>query len=332
MALPTLHWRMLQPIALPSTSNLGLILDAIYTAGTSTVYADGTARVPGAGSAWTWGFDNSTLTFAGEKTACYADPPPGGALAQKFIIAGTSLGAGLNWKQMNAGGGGDARLGGYLYAGIAKNAGAYGTWNSPTTPFTSGDFSGFGYTMPIVASFPIGLLLMWECEEAIAWQLVRSGGTGQLFGGIAGAYIDPLSANLANAETDGRLYGISVTGSTANVPISWLTGSGAGSPLVNNVSAGNEHALAFNPGAGTLSAAARFGNFTPSAAFLGRNGDIPSIPLQTWNGTQYIGQLRQMFITRDTSAGIAWTVAGVVKGYIYGYATGTAGDALVLTV
>jgi len=76
MALPALHWRLLPPVFLSNTASPSELMDAIYTMGTSTVYADGSARAPGTfaspgtaslpasvgtGSAWTWNFDNTTF-------------------------------------------------------------------------------------------------------------------------------------------------------------------------------------------------------------------------------------------------------------------------------
>jgi hypothetical protein len=150
---------------------------------------------------------------------------------------------------------------------------------------------------------------------------------------VMGAVIDPLSVNLANAETDGRLYGVSTTGSIANVPGTWLSAGTGGAPFTHGLSSGNAHFGTFNPGLGTLITMTRGQTFTPSSAFTSRNGDLPEIPFQLVGlvSNAYIGQLRQMFVTRDSLTGIAWEALGVQKGYLFAASTTAATDAMLLT-
>ena len=340
MANPTLHWRMLAPVFVSNPSTSGF-LDALYQAGTATTYADGTARTPGTfaapgtaslpatlgtGSAWTWNFDNTTFA-TGQKTAIYGYAPTSTAMNQAAIICGTSSTAGAGWKQLAT----DTRVIGFLYMGLAKNSGTYTSWNNATTPFTVGDFTGLGYTSASVTGGAYAYIIMWESEECIAVQVVNTA-TGVVSTGMAGAYIDPLSVNPLNAELDGRLYGVAVTGSSNYMGTSWLSSTTiATSPLFFHATTSTDmHSVTFTPGAGTLVSTYRFGNISPSNQFTSRNGDIPQVPLQAWNFAQYIGQFRQIFVTRDSVTGIAWQSGLNPRGYLLGASPSASTDAVLL--
>jgi hypothetical protein len=330
---------MLAPVFVSSPTTSGF-LDALYQAGTATTYADGTARTPGTfatpgtaslpatlgtGSAWTWNYDATTFG-TGQKTAIYGYAPTTTALNQAVVIGGTSsfvFAAGA-WKQLAT----DTRLINYLYMGLAKNSGLYTSWNNGVTPFTVGDFTGMGYMS--AATNLYSYVIMWECEECVLVQVLNSVNVSN---GIAGAYIDPLSANTANAETDGRLYGVAVTGSGNYMAATWLSSTtAANAPLFYHLAtSGDMHSVTFTPGAGTLTNSFRFGNFGPTLTFTSRNGDLPQIPMQMWTTTQYLGQLRQLFVTRDSVTGNAWNVGANPKGYLLGASSSTAGDAMLLT-
>jgi len=342
MANPTLHWRMLPPAVVTNPTTAGF-LDAIYLMGTSTVYADGTLRAPGAyaapnvgqvplaagptslgtGSAWTWNFDATTFA-TGAKTCVYALPPLSGAgLNQQVAISGTSNNAGANWKQLST----DTRSTNALYISLGKNTGLYQGWNNLVTPFNVGDFTGFGYLTAAINLYVY--VYMWECEEAIAIQILNSANAS---GAFAGAFVDPLSVSAANAETDGRLYGVSTSGSGNYLGANSLgvTAAASGPMFYNTNTSGDIHFSTFTPGAGTLTQTLRFGNFSPGPGFLSRVGDIPEIPIQVWTGTQYIGQLRQIYITRDSVTGNQWQAGATPKGYLWSSSLSTATDTVIL--
>ena len=338
MANPTLHWRMLAPVFVSSPTTSGF-LDALYQMGTATTYADGTARTPGTfaapgtaslpatlgtGSAWTWNFDSTTFA-TGQKTAIYGYAPTTTAMNQAVAICGTTSTAGAVWKQLFA----DTRSGNVLFMGTAKNSGTYTSWNNATTPFSVGDFTGLGSLSSTTSLYSI--VYMWECEEAVIVQVVNTT-TGNVSGGAAGAYIDPLSANTANAETDGRLYGVAVTGSSNYMGATWLSAvSTTLAPLFYNANtATDQHSVTFTPGAGTLVVSSRFGNIAPTNQFTSRNGDLPQIPMQAWTLTQYLGQFRQIFITRDSVTGTAWQAGLNPKGYLLGASPTASTDAVLL--
>lgn len=349
MALPTQHWRMLQPVVVPATGStltggVAGIIDAIYTMGTATTYADGTTRTPGSfaspgtaslpaslgtGSAWTWNYDNTTFNAVPPapqpKTGLYAYAPTTTAINQAVVLGGATAVTGAAWKQLY-----DNRVANVLYGGIAKNSATYTSWNNGTTPFTSGDFTGFACVTPTLSNAGAYVVYMLECEESVLIVVASSSGA-VLSHFLAGAFVDPLSTNTNNAETDGRLYGVSVNGFAVGQPVGWLSGAAtAGSFLTNATTTSDAHSVTFTPGAGTVVATVRFGSYTPSTALTSRNGDLPQIPFQMATATQYIGQLRQISITRDSTALTAWESGGVVKGYLLSAATTSANDAVLL--
>lgn len=344
MALPALNWRMLPPVFLPN-GTASELMDAIYTMGTSTVYADGSARSPGTfaapgtaslpasvgtGSAWTWNFDNTTFATGG-KTCCYAYPPTTTAINQTIIVGCTSSIAGATWLQNQL----DTRAVNQFYVGCAKGTGVYTTWNTAGTPFTSGNFTGFAGVGASGLNFAQAFML--ESQEAVLIILARASGGTMM--GCMGAFVDPLSASTTNAETDGRLYGIVNTGSSsgtgASTTAGWMAFTNAVNdavPFYNSTTANGQHFTLFTPGAGTLMLSQRFGTFTPTANTQSRNGDIPSIPFQvTTSGGAYLGQLRQMAISRDfASAAQGLESTAGVKGYTYSASVIGSTDSLFL--
>lgn len=343
MANPTLHWRMLAPVFVSNATTSGFI-DAIYQMGMATTYADGTLRVPGTfaapgtaslpasrgtDSAWTFNYDNTTYSTGGPtglKTAVYAYPPlAAGALDQVVVICGAASIAAppAVWKQMSS----DSRFAGFLYIGLAKNSGTYTSWNNATTPFTVGDFTGLGYLSSNINLYTY--VYMWECEEAIAIQVLT---TSNVSGAFAGAFVDPLSVTAGNAETDGRLYGVSTSGSGSYLGANSLlvTAAASGPMFYGFGTTGDTHFVTFTPGAGTLVATFRFGNFSPASTFTSRNGDLPQIPIQAWTGTQYVGQLRQIYITKDSVTGNAWQAGLNPKGYLWSASLTVATDTVIL--
>jgi hypothetical protein len=345
MALPALHWRLLPPVFL-GTNTASELMDAIYTMGTSTVYADGSARSPGTfsspgtaslpasvgtGSAWTWNFDNTTFA-TGAKTCCYAYPPTTTAINQTIIVGCTSSVTGATWLQAQS----DTRSANAIYSGCAKGTGVYTSWNTAGTPFTSGNFTGFAQT-----GFPglgFNQVFMLESEEAVLLIFGRSNGVTHMT--CLGAFVDPLSANTLNAETDGRLYGYTTTGvgngtTTGGTAGPWMSFGGVATdavPFWNMTTATTAHFGLFTPGAGTILLAQRFGSFTPASTTQSRNGDIPGVPFQiTTTAGTYLGQLRQMLITRESaSAGQALQTTAGIKGYTYSASTIGSSDTLLL--
>lgn len=324
MALPTLNWKRLAPVAL-AANTVNAALDAIYTAGTAVTYADGSARVPGTGSAWTWSVD-TTNPIQAATTAAYASPPLATALTQRIIWAGST-----NLPTLNPLYSTDTRTAGMLYCSVAKNAGAYSNWNS-ATPFTSGDFLGFATAVVAFATATWTTMTMWESQEAVIIQWSRVAPNVQTSINMAGAFLDPGVTD--NGESDGRLYGISTTASNNYASTTFLSATSVNNFIYESGSANSSRCGVFTTGASTLNAYRLFGTFGETATFLTRNSEVPLIPIYGLStaGT-FPARFREIWLTRDTVSNLALTNAGVVSAYSVSanYRT-TDVDALAITV
>jgi hypothetical protein len=333
MALSALNWRLLPPYTLKVGYTIFDYIDAIYQMGTSTEYADGSPRVPGTGSAWTWTRDQTLVP--GSTTAAIGIPPIN-SLGMAYIVAGdtSSRTPVMNTDQaytitQNA-----------PIIGMNKNSGVYNSWVA-ANPMTSGQFYGF-VRAPALATFAGAafpqVLMMMECEEGfmVAWNRTDAAGQAS-FGG--GAFIDPLSAAALNAESDGRLYSYVTSGATNFTVSTFLDAGTNGNWLAGVASSAFPHFFTANVGAvATSRNTAKMGAYSGiTNSFVAPNGEIPQIPLSAYftPSGQYAGQLRGMNVTKPylTGAEVAVGNAGVrtVKGYALGYSTNTQTPALLLT-
>lgn len=328
MALPDLNWRFVGTRAFVG-GNLVAAQDALYDLGIAVTYADGTARVPGTGSAWTWAREQSV----GTTVACYGNPPVN-ALAFRYIIGGT---VGLSAPTVLTPDG--AAIANCLYYGMQRNAGAYTTWTS-ATPFTNAGFSGYWRATRTFATL-MDSVSMWESQEtcAIQWGLSSNGSTSTT--GF-GALIDPLSTNASNAESDGRLYMMFGSGSTSATSATWASltgGSSGGSWGTGGSASGGNHSGVFAPGTAVMYGGAggqttHFGTFLQGSGFSSTDGATPLINLviQQGNvGTIYLGQSRQWYITEDQPSRIALKLGASTSGWICGSSLGTATNCVILT-
>jgi hypothetical protein len=324
MPLSPLNWRLLPPVTVNVGGTVHTLLDAIYTMGTSTTYADGSARTPGSGSAWTWTRDQTVNP--GLTTAAVGIPPIN-ALNMGYIVAGDTS---ARTPTMNT----DAWVTGSLFVGMNKNSGAYAAWNA-AAPFTSGQFSGLIRNVSTASLSLTGVastMFMIESQEGFLVAINRTDAASEaLLGG--GALVDPLSGGAANGETDGRLYSVFTSGQTAFVASTWLN-AGAG-PFNSTTSAGDAHWYTFNVGAvATTRNTAKIGNFSAlSSGLLAPSGEVPSIPFSAYFPTsgQFAGQYRQIGITQNGITGAEKSQAGTRKGYTVGYSTQAVGASVLLS-
>lgn len=327
MALPDLNWRFVGTRAFVG-SDLVAGLDASYDLGIAVTYADGSARVPGTGSAWTWAREQS----AGTTVAAYGNPPTN-ALAFRYIIAGTVA---LPAPTMLTP---DTPAGNLLFYGMQRNAGAFTTWTS-ATPFTNAGFSGYWRGTRLFNSAPsFDSVSMWESQEGCVIQYGASSNGNTMTIGF-GALIDPLSTNAANAESDGRLYMMFGAGSNAVTLTAWASAAnntngstwGAGAS-----SASNSHSGVFAPGTAVMYGGAgaqtyRFGTFLQSSPFNSTNGATPLLPVViTTAAGLYLGQSRQWYITEDQPSRVAVKLGASTSGWICGAAIGVPANCVILT-
>lgn len=329
MALSTLNWRMLPPQVVTS-NNVNSILDLIYAMGISTTYSDGSGRTPGSGSAWTWNRDTTNSYQSGVTTAVYGTPPVD-SIGHKVCFAGSTTAGVPGYKAYI-----DSYVPGTMMIGVAKNSGVYGNWTSATTPFTTGDFTGFVHACRNTASVTFSTVYMYESQEAIIVQMVTSAGAVSEM--VAGAFIDPLSSNSLNAESDGRLYGVTSTGSTSTLSGARWTGS-AQQTFNHAGPNGQGHSAVFVPGAGTVQTTfkllAGMNTTLISANLTAKNSDIPRITVPMGYGVApyFCGQLRQIYMTRNSgSSNLTWSISGVAQGYVLSASTSLSTEAMVITV
>ena len=327
MANPTLNWRYVGTLTFVSTINNAL--DAVYALGPAITYADGSARVPGAGSAWTWNRE----VAAGPVTVAAYGIPPVNALGFNYILGGTSGASAYTFLTPDS-----ATLANCIVYGMNRSSGAFTTWTS-ATPFTNASgFSGYWRGTRAFASLAYDSVAMWESQEGCILQFANAAaGTTSSIG--LGALFDPLSTAPLNAEVDGRLYSIWGSGSLTVTNGGWAQiAPPADQTAWSGASvSGACHAGTFAPGTNVMLGGAgaqtyRFGNFTPTIGFTSTNGDIARVPLTAYNANQtFVGQSRQWYITKDSLSRLTWTNGATVIGYIWSSNLLSTNDAVVMT-
>jgi hypothetical protein len=342
MSLPTLSWRQL-PTQVISTGDAthASTANAIYSAFTSTTYADGSNRTPGSGFAWTAGrYQNAGVT-----EAVYLSPVSS-SLTQRVIFAGAASSSGLTPLMGFV----STFVAGTTYVAVAKNAGSYSSWSS-STPFTTGQFSGYAGLVLRTSAYSTKV----RCYESSDAVLVTFEQNSSIYGaGIAGAWLDPESADTVNdAESDGRLYGVSVTG-TGGTPLATIYspaagGTGSASLFQCPTSSGNTYnkSYCFSPGTGTiLPVASQFAYANPGTTFQSRSGSNIKSPIlvgyyNNGNGlspspavpSTFIGRVREIWIAMGGQNGALLRSAGSDVGYLIAPSSASsANQSLLLTV
>jgi len=321
MALTALNWKYVG-ITTVGASFVDQMMDAIHVLGTKTTYANGATRTPGTGSAWTW---------TRPTEAVYGNPPTN-ALGMRYILGGTN--ATVRAYPLLAPD--TATATSILVAGMNRGSGAFGNWYD-AQPFTSG-FSGYWRASRLFSAVTYDRVAMWESQESCIIQMYNSTNAATSSIVTFGAIIDPLSSSAGVCESDGRIYSMSVQGSTTNLSATWAAIGAADGGLLGhyNVNA-TAHFGAFNNGATTITQLIRtiapMTSTSFPAGWANRAGEIPRIPVQVsvFNST-YWGQLREMFHTSDAASTTTWRYLGVEQGHIVAYHPTTAGDALLLKV
>ena len=322
MANPTLNWRYVGSQTYVSAINNAH--DALYTLGTAATYADGSARTPGTGSAWTWNREVSGVTVA-----TYGVPPTN-ALGMAYLLGGTSGASAYTFLTPNT-----AATANLIAFSMQRGAGAYTTWTS-ATPFTTAGFSGFWQATRTFAATPYDSVSLWESQEAcvIQWGYSATGGSSSAW---LGALIDPLSSATNNCESDGRLYSMGGSGGSSLSSTSWAGISSDGSCWLTGLNTANTvKAGTFAPGTAVMYGGAgaqmtRLGGFAPSSSFICTNGDIAVAPMYFGYGNYYLGQLRNCGIVKSAISRLTWSNAGVTKGYVWSPSVTTAAQAVVMT-
>lgn len=326
MALTPLNWKYVGTATLTS-SFLTNMLDAIYNLGIATTYANGSTRTPGTGSAWTW----ARQQISGTTEAVYGNPPTN-ALEMRYIIGGT-ISTVRAYPVLTPDTTTSTQV---LVAGMNRGSGAFTNWYN-AQPFTSG-FSGYWRASRLFSSIAYDRVAMWESQEACILQVYQATAatTSSIIG--FGALIDPLSTSTGTCESDGRIYCMSVQGSTTNLSATWASiGAADGGFFGHYNVAHSAHFGGFNNNNTSITVLNRVMIPTTTSSFPGgwsnRAGEIPRIPVQVGvlNST-YWGQLREIYHTTDAASTTTWRYLGNEEGHIVAYHPATSGDALMLKV
>lgn len=319
MALPALNWRFVGDLTFTSSINAGL--DALYTLGTATTYADGTTRTPGTGSAWTWLREVSGVTVA-----AYGNPPTN-SLGFRYILGGAAgavaypLLAPDIATQVNT-----------LVYGMNRSSGAFTSWGN-AQPFTSG-FSGYWRAGRAFSAVAYDTVALWESQEGcvIQYGVIATGAASSV---QFGALFDPLSSAAANSESDGRLYAMCGSGSSTTTASNWLT-SGNAMFGEGSVTANDYHAGIFAPGTTVMFGGAgvqtkRFGTFNVTVDYAAADGSVPRVPLcVTSTAGAFLGQGRAIYIARDTMSYTTVRNGAAPVGYIVSASLIAPQDAVLL--
>lgn len=299
-------------------------LDALWTLLQATTYFDGTTRTPGSGNAWTWSrYQNGSVT-----EAVYGTPPTG-SMAQRVLIAGYASAPTPAITMLAP----DTAQTTTLHVGISLNSGAFTTYNA-ALPFGAGSrWSGY-WRMSGGVSAGITPTDWRYYETAETVKLVCSVQNTNHRGMHAGAIIDPETPDAVDAETDGRVYGMYVTGSQNAYAANMLSSVAAsGNFYVHGGLAGYTHSGMFSPGTSSFTTLTRVNFLNTSLAHVmpTSTGRSPRWPiLLNRGGTNFAGRLREVTWTPDGTLGSGLVAGLSTVGYRISSSTSAATETVLL--
>jgi hypothetical protein len=214
---------------------------------------------------------------------------------------------------------------------LVRQPGAFNAWDN-ASPMTSG--YTFGYWRAVACSAPTKVHL-YESQECI-WTVWETSG-GDVYDAAAGALVDPETATTGAAESDGRLYGIMVSGQSAvRSQTTWVTGTpAAGNLFLHHTTAQSAHAGVLQPGTASIWTIQKTAAVTWDSNRL-RNAASEYARLQIHMmragaaPNYFVGRLREMCFFVD---GVIPTrhMSGVTTiGYILGSSSVTVSDSIFL--
>lgn len=297
MSLSALTWKYIGSQSFASAT-VAAVLDSAFTLGTKTTYADGSTRTEGSGSAWTW--TARRYQNAGTTEACYPLAPTN-TLNLRHILAGAASLPSPNPTMASP----DSAAANVLMANVVKNGGAFNAWNN-AAPFTSGDVFGYWRVWPTSAG--TGTVKLWESEEGL-W-LTVSTSTGTTYH-LCFYTLDPESSSTTDGETDGKLYGMAVSGSAQVALGTSNSGTSAGAMFGNGALSGNQHNGIFLPGSATIQTIAPTTSFRAglsTTATKTRSGSYARLPISMRSAAGapndvWIGRAREIFYFTQALSG-----------------------------
>ena len=284
MTLPALQYRKITPQT-PAAFTCEGVLDAIYAAFQTTLYADGiTTRTPGSGSAWSMTRYRSGGTLT---EAVYGAPPSGSITDLDVIIAGVDAGAPTPTIASP-----DTFGISYLFLGLNKDGTSFNAWDN-SAPFTAGNFSG--YWKGTQASVYGTTVHIYESQED--FYIFCESATGLISCMRVGAIVDPQTTDPADSEVNGRLYGMALQGPGGLSTNLWDQNG----VFFHNVSANAHHCGVFNPRIGTLATLRTHTELSPignSTQFITRGGSPVLFPVsmrELVSPFRFAGRLRDCY-------------------------------------
>lgn len=336
MSLQPLEWRKLPTRHLgyiTGSSNPSIWLNVIYDMFTGSLYSDGSARVIGSGSAWKNAFKFTTGSFT--EAVCIF-PPTETVMSQSIIIAGKS---GTPNSSATPPSMKDAQswTGNLIDITItcAKNAASqsFTQWTS-LYPFGSASYSlGYGQWCGNPSSFSKNTTItIYESKEAIAITNYDIN-ANETYAAIAGAIIDP-EQNItgSDAELDGRLYGVSVTGYAAQIDQGFLESDSEF--FTHNAGVPWPKFMTFVPQTNSTGSASSIVKYTTTSGVYttlsGKFADSPVYCMTTSNNT-FLGRLRDITVTSPLPSNIVVkdSASGSIFGYTLGYREQNSGGTML---
>jgi hypothetical protein len=273
----------------PAGTTIQDFLDAIYNALSAANDYRGTAKP--ASHAWT--FTRRQVASVTNAITCEA-PAALGLISPVVIIAGR---AAVGAPTMLAP---DTAFNSLCLIGVNKNGGVYNSWDA-ALPMTSGQFSGYYRGVYSALNATATIVRCYVSQETIFIQCIGSATVqGWMY---AGALLQPYTNDTSLAcETDGRLYGMTVSGGTSSVSITWLTAAPA--MFSHATSASQNHSAVFQPNTATMYACGTRTVYTPGGGAVAETQD---------GSGAYIGDI--MDFGRNTASGQnAGTRLGTLRG------------------
>lgn len=327
MALPLLNWKFVGTRVIPNpggyAGTLPWTLNTIYQLGAQVAYADGSVRVPGTGSAWTWAQDGA----GGACVAAYGVPATTTAVGMKYILAGDNATTAYTKLSPDT-----SVTSGNLLVGMNKNSGAYagaGAWATATPFTTASSFSGY-WRMVVGPYSGAHTVSMWESQEACIVTVATN--AGAMYSAQFGALYDPLTYTTGvTCESDGRLYYIATSGgavskaflsSTTNTQQAFTATPATATPRCGyfdpSVALGVQYAY-------------RGGTWTPGTTFVNPADRIALYPFWAQNANgQFLGAARNFYISRD-SLSCSTLMSGLTTvGQVFGPDLYGSGDTVIL--
>ena len=277
----------------PAGTTIQDFLDAIYSALSAANDYRGTAKP--ASHAWT--FTRRQVTGVTNAVTC--EPPAAlGLISPVIIIGGRTAVSTPTAPTMLAP---DTAFSSVCLVGINKNGGAYNSWDA-ALPMTSGQWSGYYRGVYPALNATATIVRCYVSQETIFVQCIGSAAVqGWMY---AGGILQPYTNDTSLAcETDGRLYGMTVSGGTSSVPATWLATTS--SMFSHTTTASTNHSAVFQPNTGTVWSC---GTRTVYSTGGG------TIPETQDNSGAYIGDIMDFGRNIGTSGANTGTRLGTLRG------------------